>query len=663
MKIIPKTQKDFEWINWSPEDIKKNLEMVFEKTKQDLEKIKSIPKKDRNFLNTIYAYEKAGQLDSGIDSIFAEVLFYVSSNKEQREAGKKYFTEISEKMTDLIYDKDLYRAFKEYNPKKEKLSTAEKELYRDQNDFYKKAGFQLSEEKQKELKNIIKEQISLGSKFSSNLNNFKKQILCTEKDLDGLSSEYVNSLHKDEKTGKYIVDTSYPVYRPFMRFAKSDKKRKELADLNSLKGGKENIKILEKLFELRNKQAKILGYKNYSEFVLSDRMSKSPQNVRIILEESLKKIKPKYLESEKLIDSYKASITGKKGDKTTYYDASYYSELYKKEKYNLDDQKIKEYFELNHVLDQMFNMFGSLFSISFLQNKELKLWHEDLMIYDLVEKNKKIGILILDMFPRDGKYSHMCSWGIMPGYYLDYPKNKNYAMPVSTIIGNFPKGQNGNPSLLSRDEVRTLFHEFGHSCHSLLTRATFESQSGTDTDFDFVETPSQLFENWFNDLGLMKKISKHYKTGESVSEEIVGSIKSLREDFNAEKYHYTMLLGVLDLDYHYGKKIKDLMGYAKKIFKKYGMRDSSPKSLFPASWGHMVGYASSYYAYSISLIYSYDIFSRFEESGLLNKKVGKELRDKVLSKGGSMDEFEYMKDFLGRKPNNKAFLKALGIKK
>lgn len=658
IKIIPKTKKDFEWINWSPEDIKKNLEMVFSKTKEDLEKIKSIPKKDRNFLNTIYAYENAGRVE-GIDSVFAELLFYVSSNKDQREAGRKYSTEFSEKITDLIYDKDLYRAFKEYNPNKEKLSISEKQLYKDQKSFYEKAGFNLSEEKQKELKNIIKEKIKLSSRFTSNINNFRKNILCTLEELEGLSSEYINSLKKDKKTGKYIVDTSYPVYRPFMSFAKSDKKRKELADLNALKGGKENIQILQKLFKLRNKQAKLLGYGNYSELALIDRMSKSPENVKKILSESLKKLKPKYLQSQKLINNYKSSITGKKSDKTNYYDSSFYSDLYKKEKYNLDDQKIKEYFELNHVIKEMFEIFSTLFSVSFNKNNTLKLWHEDLIVFDVEENNKKIGILVLDMFPREGKYSHMCSWGIMPGYFLDYPKNENYNMPVSTIIGNFPKGQNGNPSLLSRDEVRTLFHEFGHSCHSILSRAPFKSQSGTDTDFDFVETPSQLFENWFNDLNLMQKISKHYKTGDSLDNKVLESIEGLRKDFSAGKYYYTMILGLLDFNFHYGKNIKNLITYSNNFLKKYGMGDNSPKTLFPASWGHMVGYASSYYAYSISLIYAYDIFSRFKKSGILNKKVGRELRDKVLAKGGSMDEFEYLKDFLGRKPNNKAFLDAL----
>lgn len=662
MKIIERTQKDFEWINWTPDEIKKNLDLVFEKTKEDLEKIKLIPKKDRNFLNTIYAYETAGNLD-GIEAVFAEVLFCVSPNKDQRDAGEKYFTEFNSKLVDLIYDKDLYRAFLEYNPKKEKLTGPEKELYKDQKDFYEKAGFHLSPDKQEELKKILKDINNISNKFTSNISNFRKSILCNEKELEGLSPEYINSLPKDEKTGKYIVDTSYPVYGPFIRFAKSDKKRKELADLNSQKGAKENIKILEKLLELRHKKAKILGYKNYSDLVLSSRMAKKTENVKNILEETIKLMKNDFIKSEKKIDLYKSSITGNKNDKTTYYDASYYSQLYKKEEYDLDEQKIKEYFELNNVLEKMFSIFGDLFNVSFSKNTDLKLWHEDLMIFDVIEKSKKIAILILDMFPRDGKYSHMASWGIMTGGFKDYPKNKNYNMPVSMIMGNFPKGQNGNPSLLSREEVKTLFHEFGHSCHTIFSRAPFESQFGTDTDFDFLETPSQLFENWFNDLKLMKKISKHYKTGDSLDDATITSIKKLREDFAVGSVYYTMALGLLDFNFHSGKKITNLINYSEKFLGKLGMRDSSPKNLFPAGWGHMNGYASSYYAYSVSLIYAYDIFSKFEEGGIMNKKLGMELRNKILSKGGSEDEFSYMKDFLGRKPNNKAFLKALGIKK
>jgi thimet oligopeptidase len=279
----------------------------------------------------------------------------------------------------------------------------------------------------------------------------------------------------------------------------------------------------------------------------------------------------------------------------------------------------------------------------------------------VVEGNKVISHIAFDLFPRSGKFSHMACWNLMPGHNNGF-RSKNYKAPFATVVGNFPKGTKRNPSLLSVGEIETMFHEFGHMAHDLLAKAPFESQAGTNTDFDFVEMPSQLLENWVRDFDFLEEMSGHYKTGKKLPKDLREKLEKADDFMKAHEHYRTFFLALYDQQMHGAKYKVDVLKTLKSLENKYNAIPSYEKSLFPASWGHMTGYEASYYTYVWALVYAYDVFSRFKKEGIKNKKVGKELREKILSKGGSVDEMKQMKDFLGRKPNNKAFLEALGIK-
>lgn len=658
MKIIPKTQKDFEWVSWKPADIDRVAKETIAKVHADYARIKAIPKKDRTFENTIYALEKAGELP--YEQAGVSFLTYVSTDKKVRDASHKASIWMSLQMADIEYDAELYKAFLEYNPKKEKLTDEEKVLYKDTKIWFEKKGFHLDDKKKKELILLLKRESTLGSEFSKRIDDHEDHILCTREELDGLPANYIANLKKDKKTGLYMVSLDYPELRPFLTFAKSDKKRKELAVKNGKKGGKRNLTILAELLQLRHKRAHILGYNSYAHMALSHRMSKKPEMVKTFLESTLSELQPRVKKDMRELEAFGKKTLGI--SKLTFYNQSYVANAMRKHLFDYDPNLVKEYFPLERVMEYMFELFGGLFGISFKKNN-FKLWDKEVMSFDVLENGEPIAHLIFDLFPRSGKFGHMACWNLIEGERAGF-RSDDYKAPVSVIVGNFPRGTKKNPSLLSVNEIETLFHEFGHMSHDMLTRASFASHAGTGTDFDFVETPSQLFEKWVENVDVLTDMSRHYKTGASLPKDIQHIISSMSTFMKAGEHYGTFVGGLHDLLMHTTHHNKDVRKTAEMIEKKYGgMVAPNKESLHPAGWGHMVGYASSYYTYMWSLVYAHDVFSRFAETGLKNKKTGKELREYILSRGGSVDETLQLKQFLGRSPNNKAFLKELGIGK
>lgn len=660
VKIKQKTHEDFKWIHFNVKQLEKACDQLIQKKKEDFEKIKSIPKEKRTFENTVYALEKAGQLE-GIDSQIFGFFMELSPKKPEREVSLKLEEKLNKALIDLGHDKDLYRAFSEYNPKKEKLTEPQKRLYKDALKSFKEMGFHLPEADQKKLKEYKKKISTLVSKFQKNINDFKTEILCTLEELKGLPENYIANLPKDTKTGKYKIVYSYASYGPFMQFAISDKKRKEFADKVSQKGGKSNLKILKELVDLRQGVAEILGFSNYANYVTEDRLVRNQKTVMNFLEQLLKDTRPHYEKHKEKINNFKASKTGVSGDVVNYYDSGFYSNLYTLEHLNIDTKIVKEYFEMDNTLFQMFSFFGNLFGVSFVENSNWKLWHKEVRVFDVKEKGKIIAHLALDLYPREGKYSHMGCWNFMRGYDIDISGKERYA-PFTIILGNFPKGSKKHPTLLSLYEVETLFHEFGHACHDMLTKATFDSQGGAQVVHDFKEVPSQLFEEWLGVPKILQSISKHYKTGKQMPIDFVEKIIKHKNGNLPSITYPQAVMSLLDQELHSGKDIQDIQKLSQDIDNNYGLNPGSPKSLFPAGFGHLADYEASYYGYLYSLAMVYDFFARFEKEGYTNKKTAKDLRE-VLEKGGSYDEMTYIKKFLGRKPNHKAFIKALNNQK
>jgi thimet oligopeptidase len=657
------TAADFAWVKWTPKDILAIPEKVLDKVKADHEVIKKIPKSERTFENTILALEKAGD-PYGEELSCVGVLGYVAISKEVRDAAHMAEELYSKEIVDIAYDENLYLAIKEYvegNAKKEKLEFDAKKLLGDTWRGYLRMGFGLPKAKRELVKKNIKERSKLSIQFDKNLNEYKDHIWVSEEETEGLSEIYLKGLQRDGK-GRYKVTLEYPDSGPFLTNARNDKKRKELADKLGLKGGKKNLEILTKMMKLREVHAKLLGYKTHADYVLEEQMAKTPKAVYAFLQDLEKRVAPLWKKEFKQLQDFKRKLIGDPKAPYTYYDGYYSNEL-KKKLYNVDSQKIREYFPFEKVKKGLFEVYQTLLGVTF-QKTDLPVWQYDVESYAVKDGGKIIAYFFMDLFPREGKFSHACAYNFFNGEIIKEGGRELYKAPASVIIANFARPQKNIPSLLTHGEVETLFHEFGHVMHGILTKTRFASQAGTNVVRDYVEMPSQILENWVWDKKMLKKISAHFQTGKSLPDALIEKMKKAKNFVGGYAVLRQLTFGLLDMDMHTGKVKGALNTHAAKITERLTHISPSPKSLHPAGFGHLAGgYDAGYYGYLWSEVFAQDMFTEFEKKGLLNKAIGKKYREWILEKGSSMDEMELVKGFLGRKPNNKAFLRSIGVGK
>ncbi len=662
MKTLPLTKKDFAWVKMNQAYMEKTAKAYIDHKKKVYAEIKSIKKNERTFLNTLYALERC---DDIFESFFSKmgILSEVSTKKEIRDGAHRVITESTNQLIDIEHDKDMYRSVQEYyegNFKKEKklLRKEDIKLVEETYREYKRLGFDLPEAKQKKLRILLKKVSSLSIAFRKNINDYQDYILCTKEELSGLPDRFIEGLSK-HTDGRYIVSLQYPHIGPFMTEAHNRTKRKELGNKNLQKGGVKNLKIIEQLVTLRHTIATILGYAHHVDFKTENRMAKSAKTVLSFQESLLTKIAPRAKKDIAMLRDHAKSLSI---TKLEHYDIGYIATHLKKKLYDVDGEKTRVYFPLDHVRDEMFSLFGTLFSIT-IQEIQIPLWHKDVRMYQVNDKNRSlIGYFAMDMFPREGKFGHAAMFDIVVPHELSYKKDV-YVAPLSCMVCNFPVPTKKVPSLLSIGEVETLFHEFGHLLHMTLSKARIESQSGANVAWDFVETPSQIMENWVWDEKVMSRLSKHYETGKKIPQEMIE--KSIKGKKFQNAYHYTkqIMFGKLDLDLHTGK-VRDARRAWRDMHKKYFNLDLPEKeTLFPAGFGHLVGYDAGYYSYLWALVYACDAFESFKTQGnknlMKNTTIGMKWRRLVLEKGSSENEIDLVTNFLGRKPNQKAFLREI----
>lgn len=661
MKKLPLTQKDFDWYKLTPKQIEKIGKEAIEYKKAAYKKIKEILPEERTYENTLYALER-GDGPAGDMLRKVALLGEVSPKEAVRAAASQTLIDVSSKMIDIEYDRDLYISLLEYYEgnfadEKKKLSKEDIKLLEDTLREYRRMGFDLADQEQKKLKTLLKKASKLGEQFRKNINDYSDYVLCSRDELDGVSERVIATLPIDEKTKKCMVTLQYPHVGPFMAFAHDRKKREELANKNLQKGGKKNLKIINELVGLRAEISKILGYKHHADFRTENRMARTGQVVEEFQNELLKKlIRPAAGDVEQLRSH--ARTLGI--DNLEHYDVAYVTNDLQKKLYGVDAEKVREYFPLEHVMEQMFKHFGSLFGLRF-SKQEWKTWHKDVMVYEVLNTDKSlVGYMFFDLFPRAGKYGHAMCVDTVIARETSW-QSDTYEAPVTGIVCNFSTPTKKTPSLLSLGEVETLFHEFGHALHMTLSVARHESQAGSNVAWDFVETPSQIMENWVWHDEMLKKLSKHESTGKSLPTELREKILSSKKFQNAYAFMRQIIMGKLDMDIHMGK-VHDATEAYKGMIKMYTGMELPETTLFPAGFGHLVGYDAGYYSYLWALVYAQDAFSEFEKHGLMNKELGMRWRREVLEKGSSEDELKLVRNFLGRKPSNKAFLRELGVK-
>ncbi len=661
MKVKPYTKKDFAWTQWTASDIKKLVPKILEHKKRRYAEIKKIPKEKRTFENTIYAIEASNyEINPLLHQI--ELLMNVSPDKTTRETAKNILDILRKKLIDITYDYKIYRAVKEYAEKKEKLIGEDKKLLKDRILKYRRMGFELSPAKRKIFQSNIKKLTLLSQQFQKNINDYHDHIVLSPEETKGLSENYLARLNRDKK-GNYIVTLQYPDSGPFMENAQSADKRHELADKNSRKGGEKNLVLARKILTLRKKNAALLGYNNHAEYKIEDKMARRPSHVYSFLHQLMPKLA--LLAKKELTEliNLKRKLTNDKHAVLVYYDLAYYANQLKKKRFSVDDEELRKYFPFWKVKQGIFEIYQNLLGVRFEQIHGYPLWHKDVELYVVKTPNGAvISYFLLDLYPRKGKYTHACASEVIDGRLASFKDTSEYIPPLACMIANFTKPVNDIPSLLSHSEVETFFHEFGHIMHFVLTQASYGSQSGFHTAWDFVEAPSQMLENWVWEEQALKIISVHYKTKKPISRLLLKNLIKTKKFLIAQDSMRQLVFALFDMDIHTKKGVSSLTHKYRTLANRWIGVAPSPKSLFPASFGHFAGgYDAGYYGYMWSKVYAADMFTRFKKEGILNPHTGRDYRTWILEKGGSREEIDLVKGFLKRKPNNKAFLKEIGL--
>lgn len=644
---------EFAWVQWTVHDIEKVSSDIFLEKRRIYREVKNLPTEKRTFENTIEALEKSDEyLSDTLNRI--NFLMYVSPSKEVRDKAQEVSIRIEKESFDIEYDKDIYRAFLEYAKGRHKLDNVSKKLIADYEKSFKKRGFHLDDRKFKKLLVNNKKLSELSSVFSKNINEYQDKILISEDELVGLPETYKQNLKKKGK--KYVITMSYPDFFPFVEYSPLEDRRKEITAKYFRRAGVKNLLVMQRILKLRYDNAHLLGFKNPAEVILQTRMAKSPKNVSVFLNTLALKIKKLAKKDIDKLRNEKRNYLKNKKAKLFTHDISFYSRVLRERTLGIDKEEIKKHLPFDMVKVGVFNVYSRLFSIKFVREK-LPVWHKCVESYSIRNmKGEVMAYFYMDMFPRTGKYGHAAQFGLTSGR----ATVGGYKKPIVALVMNVPEPTAKQISLLSHGEAETFFHEFGHVMHSTLTRARFMSHSGTSVAGDFVEAPSQIFENWVWQPSILRKATRHYQTGRPLSLDNINKLIKAKNFLRAYAIARQLQFALFDMDIH-TKLPKSINDVFNKYYQKLVGIPLPEGSIFPAAFGHFDGYGAGYYGYLWSQVYAADMFSRFQKGGILNRKIGASYQKEILEQGSGREELLSVKKFLGRSPNQKAFLKELGI--
>ncbi len=514
---------------------------------------------------------------------------------------------------------------------------------------FKRSGVNLPSKQRQRLSEINKELTQLGLAFDKNIVTDVRYITITDlSELSGLPQDWIETRTKDSQ-GNIVVSTDSPDYVPILTYADNTNLRKRLYTQRISRAKNTNKDVLKKMLIFRDEKAKLLGYKNYADYITADKMMKSGRKADAFIQKvsSLSKARGK--------KDYNALLERKRQDNPNAshvesYEKSYYTNKITTEKYNVDQQIVREYFDYNRVEKALLDLTSRLYNISYKRVTDIPTWHSDVKVFDVFKNKETIGRIYLDMHPRDNKYKHAAKFSLRSGVV-------DVQIPEGVLVCNFPKPQNNKPALMELSQVNTMFHEFGHLMHHVFGgQQQYASQSGTATERDFVEAPSQMFEEWLLHYDLLKHFALHYKTNQPIPLILVNKIKKSNRFGRGVSVQQQMFYADLSLSLHRANPNKlNLDTMIKKLQKKHTPFPFVDGTAMYASFGHLKGYSAMYYTYMWSLSIAKDMISPFRKYGLLSPKWNTRYRDKILTPGGSKDAKDLVSDFLGRPYNLKMF--------
>lgn len=647
------------------------LEVGIEELKNDVLKIKE-NKEEPTFENTLEPFASMGKTLSKVSSVFFN-MHSAHTNDDITEIAKAFAPKMTAAYNDVKLDAELFARIKKVYDKKDslKLTTEQATLLEKSYKDFVRNGALLNEDQKNELRKIDEELSTLGLKFSDNVlkeTNEYKLVIENEADLKGLPESVIEaaSMTATEKgdEGKWVFTLDYSSLGPFLTYCDNRSLREEMSRASGKKACKgndrDNKDIVKRIANLRFKRANLLGYKTHADFVLEERMALSASNVFGLLNDLKDKAMPAAIKHIDEIKAYAKQLHGI--EELMPWDYSYYFEKLKKEKYSIDDEMLRPYFKLENVLDGIFKVANKLFGLTFIERNDIPKYHEDVITYEVKDASgNHIAVFYGDYFPRASKRSG--AW--MTLFREQHFDHGTDLRPHVANVCNFTKPTKTKPSLLRFDEVTTLFHEFGHGLHGMLSKCHYEALSGTNVFWDFVELPSQIMENWAYEKECLDLFAKHYETGELIPAELVEKVKESSNFGEGQMTLRQLSFGLLDMSWHSvdPSAISDVASHEETAMKPVRLLPKIDGAMSSTSFSHIFagGYSAGYYSYKWAEVLDADAFEFFKEKGIFNKEVANSFRENILEKGGSEHPMKLYKQFRGHEPKVDALLRRGGL--
>ncbi|GMU40098.1 MAG: dipeptidyl carboxypeptidase II [Chloroflexota bacterium] len=649
----------FDYTSPSPEAIRAGVAVALARCDEVLAAVVAVPEGARTFANTLRAIEEAAAILGDASGQWG-FLTYVHTDPAIREAAQAAEQALDTYATALGFREDLYRAVQAFaaTPEAARLEPVEARLLEHTLRDYRRNGFDLPPEQRARVQVLKERLVVLAVDFRRNIDEYEDALLLERAQLAGLPDSYIERLQVVEtpEGPRFRVSLDYPELYPFLESADDEGLRRELFLKNHLKAAAVNLPLLAEAIAVRDEIASILGYVSWAAYVTETKMAKTPEAASAFLADLRALVQVKAERDIAELTASKRTHTGDPAARLEIWDWRYYQQRVRRERFEVDQFAVAEYFPLQATLGGLFDIYQRAFGVRFVEVPDAAAWHPDVRLYRIEDAadGRHIGCFYTDLHPRPGKYGHAAEFTLRPGRMRP---DGTYQGSICSIVSNFTKPSADAPSLLRHSEVETLFHEFGHVLHQSMTRAPYVRFNGTNVERDFVEAPSQMLEHWVWDVDVLRGFTRHVRTGEPLPEALLQRMMDAKNVASGLHYLRQIYFATLDLAYHGPGREKDTDALARDLHEITGF--PFPEGThFQAGFGHLFGYDAGYYGYLWSQVFGDDMFTRFEAG---DPAAGADYRRLVLEGGGTLDGSEIVRTFLGREPRQEAFLREIGL--